>query len=349
MLRLRRGLGPVVVLEHEDGGDLPELRHVQRLVERADVRRAVAEESESDTRLAAHLECKRCAGDLRQPAADHRVRTEVAALDVVEVHRAAVSVRAPFLLAVQLGHQLVGMRALRERVPMGAVGRRDHIAVLERAAHADGARLLADRDMEEAGKLARAEALLHLLLETADEQHLAQDVGKVSLRERRLCLDLCHGAQFMVQPMALVDQWDTIQRGLDPRWNDAHVVLTLADAALAGRAAALLAPAGPVKTDAALRFYVARNGPGVGPEAVQRMLRRLDGESIEGSLELLAATEAAGRGAGRTALPRRVVGRSTRRPAGRLERPPLRAGALLERSSRRHGAAPRPGESAARE
>jgi hypothetical protein len=95
----------------------------------------------------------------------------------------------------------------------------------------------------------------------------------------------------MVQPMALVDQWDTVQRGLDPRWNDAHVVLTLADAAHAGRAAALLAPAGPVKTDAALRFYVARNGPGVGPEAVQRMLRRLDGESIEGSLELLAATE----------------------------------------------------------
>ena len=34
----------------------------------------------------------------------------------------------------------------------------------------------------------------------------------------------------MVQAMALVDQWNTIDRGLDPRWSDAHVVLTLAEA-----------------------------------------------------------------------------------------------------------------------
>jgi hypothetical protein len=93
--------------------------------------------------------------------------------------------------------------------------------------------------------------------------------------------------------MALADQWDTIQRGLDPRWSDAQVVLTLADASRAGRAAALLAPAGPVKAGTTLRFYVARSGPGVGPEAVRRMLRRLDAEGIEGSLELVAASQAA--------------------------------------------------------
>jgi hypothetical protein len=93
--------------------------------------------------------------------------------------------------------------------------------------------------------------------------------------------------------MALADQWDTIQRGLDPRWSDAQVVLTLADASRVGRAAALLAPAGPVKAGTTLRFYVARSGPGVGPEAVRRMLRRLDAEGIEGSLELVAASQAA--------------------------------------------------------
>jgi hypothetical protein len=97
----------------------------------------------------------------------------------------------------------------------------------------------------------------------------------------------------MVQVMALVDQWDTIQRGLDPRWNDAHVVLTLDDSSRSGRAAALLAPAGPVKAGASLRFYVARNGPGVGPEAVRRMLRRVEAEGIAGGLELVAATESA--------------------------------------------------------
>jgi len=97
----------------------------------------------------------------------------------------------------------------------------------------------------------------------------------------------------MVQEMALADQWDTIQRGLDPRWSDAHVVLTLDDASRAGRAAALLAPAAPVRAHATLRFYVARSGPDVGPEAVRRMLRRVDTEDVKGTLELVAASETA--------------------------------------------------------
>jgi hypothetical protein len=96
----------------------------------------------------------------------------------------------------------------------------------------------------------------------------------------------------MVQAMALVDQWDTIQRGLDPRWSEAHVVLTLEDAACGGRAVALLAPAGPVKSEATVRFYVAPSGPGVGPEAVRRMLRRIEAEDITGTLELVATAEA---------------------------------------------------------
>jgi hypothetical protein len=97
----------------------------------------------------------------------------------------------------------------------------------------------------------------------------------------------------MVQAMTLAEQWDTIQRGLDPRWSDVQVVLTVADASRLGRAAALLAPAGPVKSGTTLRFYVARSGPGVGPEAVRRMLHRLDEERIEGTLELVAASELA--------------------------------------------------------
>jgi len=97
----------------------------------------------------------------------------------------------------------------------------------------------------------------------------------------------------MVQTMALVDQWDTIQRGLDPRWSDAHVVLTMDDASHMGRTSALLAPAGPVKAGATLRFYVARSGPGVGPEAVRTMLRRVDAEGVAGTLELVATSELA--------------------------------------------------------
>ena len=106
----------------------------------------------------------------------------------------------------------------------------------------------------------------------------------------------------MVQPMALVDQWNTIQKGLDPRWSDAQVVLTVDDAAHAERASALLAPAGPGRLGATIRFHVVSDGSGVGPEAVRRLLRRVDAEGIAGSLELVAAS-------GRTTAP--TVARTT--------------------------------------
>ena len=49
-LAQRAVLAVEVVLDHEDDGGLPHRRHVQRLVERADVRRAVAAEREGDAR-----------------------------------------------------------------------------------------------------------------------------------------------------------------------------------------------------------------------------------------------------------------------------------------------------------
>jgi len=96
----------------------------------------------------------------------------------------------------------------------------------------------------------------------------------------------------MVRAMALVDQWNSIESGLDPRWSDARLVLTVEDDKARDRAAALLAPAGPGRSGRALRFYTARGGAGVGPEAVRRMLRRLDAERIRGSLALVSSDEA---------------------------------------------------------
>ena len=165
-------------------------------MEGADVRRAVAEEGDGDARLVAQLERKRGAGDRRQPAADDGVRAEVPALDVVQVHRAAVAVRAALELAVELGHQLVRVRPLRERVAVRAVRRGDDVAVLERAADADGDGLLADRDVEEARQLAGAEALLDLLLEAADQEHLAEEVPQRLLRQGAPLLDLRHGPMY---------------------------------------------------------------------------------------------------------------------------------------------------------
>src|SRR6185312_11266699 len=71
VLRLRRGLRPMVVLANEDDRQLPELSEVHRLVERPDVRRTVTEERERDARLLAHLECEGCTHSGRQAATDN--------------------------------------------------------------------------------------------------------------------------------------------------------------------------------------------------------------------------------------------------------------------------------------
>jgi hypothetical protein len=84
--------------------------------------------------------------------------------------------------------------------------------------------------------------------------------------------------------MALVDRWNEIENGLDPRWTEVAVSVTVPDEAQWSRAAALLAPAGPGRHGSALRFAVHRSG-GVGPEAIRRLLARLDDEAIDGTLE----------------------------------------------------------------
>ena len=147
-------------------------------MEGAGVRRAVAEEGDRDARLVAQLEREPGADQRGQAAADDGVRTLVAALDVVEVHRAAVAVRAALDLPVQLGHQRVRGRPARERVPVGAMGRGEDVAVLHRLADADLGRLLADRDVQEPRQVAGTEPLLDLLLETPDQEHLAQEVAQ---------------------------------------------------------------------------------------------------------------------------------------------------------------------------
>jgi hypothetical protein len=78
-------------------------------------------------------------------------------------------------------------------VPVRAVRGGDHVALLERAADAYGAGFLADRHVQEAGQLARAETLFDLLLEASNEEHLAEELPQLLLRRRPLLLDLRHG------------------------------------------------------------------------------------------------------------------------------------------------------------
>ena len=92
--------------------------------------------------------------------------------------------------------------------------------------------------------------------------------------------------------MPLADQWRRIEEALPAGWAEAQLELAIADGAHADRAAALLGPFAPGRLGERIRFAAARRGPGPGPEAVRRLLGRLDEEGIDGRLSLLARTQA---------------------------------------------------------
>jgi len=98
----------------------------------------------------------------------------------------------------------------------------------------------------------------------------------------------------MLRPLALVDRFNGLERALPGDWTEARFVLTVGDDARCDRAAALLGPANPGRFGKTIRFGAARRGGGggVGPEAVRRLLRRLDAEGIRGELALVAVSEA---------------------------------------------------------
>ena len=92
--------------------------------------------------------------------------------------------------------------------------------------------------------------------------------------------------------MRLVEQWNGIESGLDPRWSDVRLSLRIDGERARERAAALLGPAGPGLAGNTVRFYVARGGHGIGPEAARRLLARIDSEGIAGDLTLVGSSEA---------------------------------------------------------
>ena len=286
-------------------------------MEGAGVRRAVAEERDRDPRLVAQLEREPGADERRQAAADDRVRAEVAALDVVEVHRAAVAVRAALDLPVELGHQRVRVRPARERVAVGAVGGAEDVAVLHRRADADLGRLLADRDVQEPGKIAGAEALLDLLLETPDQEHLAQEVAEPVLGQGALLLDLRHGSEctFCARWHSSKD-WQDCEAELPAGWVDARRQSDARGrrARRPGDRAARAAPAAfaPGRDTISLR-HRPRRAPGRAPRRCGAALARLDAERLHGAL-VVGVGRASGRPEPEARRPHRACpSRGTRR------------------------------------
>jgi hypothetical protein len=106
-----------------------------------------------------------------------------------------------------------------------------------------------------------------------------------------LCSTLATGRVYG-SAVRLVEQWNRIASGLDPRWNDVRLILRIESEEGRRRAAALLAPAGPGLSSHTIRFHVTRGGQGIGPEAARRLLGRIDAERIRGEL-MLVSTNAA--------------------------------------------------------
>lgn len=90
----------------------------------------------------------------------------------------------------------------------------------------------------------------------------------------------------MLRLVQLVDQFNELDQGIEGTWSALELELVPADAGLTDRAAALLGPANPGRSGHKLRFATARHGRGIGPEALRRLLTRLDDEDIEGRLWL---------------------------------------------------------------
>jgi hypothetical protein len=96
----------------------------------------------------------------------------------------------------------------------------------------------------------------------------------------------------MLRLLRLVGQFNELERDLVDEWAELRLQLTVEEESRAERAAALLAPANPGRHGKVVHFAVDRLGPGIAPEAVRRLLKRLDEAGIAGTLELRSVQDA---------------------------------------------------------
>ena len=92
--------------------------------------------------------------------------------------------------------------------------------------------------------------------------------------------------------MKLAAKWRSIEADLPADWADARLELAVGNDAQLARAAALLGPANPGRKGSTLVFQASRRGVGIGPDAVERLLARLDTSGIRGTLTPLDSTAA---------------------------------------------------------
>ncbi len=80
--------------------------------------------------------------------------------------------------------------------------------------------------------------------------------------------------------MKLVDQWRAVQTRLPSDWSEVKLTLETEEPHDLVRAAAVLGPLAPIRSEGALVFYVRRAGGAGGPEAARRLFARLDEQRV---------------------------------------------------------------------
>ena len=180
---LRRGArhrgahGVAVVLDDVDHRQLPQLRHVEALVDLALVGRAVAEIGQADAVVAAIFVGEGEPGADRNRRADDAVPAVEILLAGEHVHRAALALGIAAAPAGQFRHHAFRVHAAGQHVAVIAIAGDHLVAVALGHLHADDDGFLADIEVAEPADQAHAVHLAGLLLETPDQQHLAQRRG----------------------------------------------------------------------------------------------------------------------------------------------------------------------------
>jgi hypothetical protein len=80
--------------------------------------------------------------------------------------------------------------------------------------------------------------------------------------------------------MKLVEQWAAVQARLPGDWAEVQLTLETEEPRDLVRAAAVLGPLAPIRSEGALVFYVRRAGGAGGPEAAKRLFARLDEQRV---------------------------------------------------------------------
>ena len=179
----RRRVGVLVVLEHEDDGQLLHAGPVHGLVEVAPRRRAVAEPRDRAARLAAQLEGHRHPRGDEHHVGEHRDHPDAADAVVAEVDVAVAAARHAARAAQVLAEDAGRLHAAHEVRAEVAVQDAEPVLRAHREGGADAHGLLPEAVVEGARDLALAVEVHRALLDAPHEEHVAQERDAVVGRQ----------------------------------------------------------------------------------------------------------------------------------------------------------------------